>query len=64
MIGREAQMRSEDYLRVIGCNSREGGAWKGDVGVVRQAVDRKHPPLQDRQETVQPLSTTNPANIS
>lgn len=45
-----------DYLGVIGCGSREGGAWKGDVGVVRQAVDRKWPPLQDRQETVHALS--------
>lgn len=51
-------MRSEDYLNVIGCGSREGRGWKGDIDVVRQAVDRKLPPLQDRQETVRPLSTT------
>lgn len=51
-------MRSGDYLTVIGCSSREGRVGEGDVVVVRAAVDRKCPVLQDTQETVQPLSTT------
>lgn len=40
-------MRLEGYLQVIGCGSREGGVWKGDVAVVAQAVGRKRPPLQE-----------------
>lgn len=57
MIGCVAQMSLEVYLRVIGCGSGEGGVWKGDVGIVWQAVDRKKAVLHDRHKTMHPLQT-------